>query len=327
MRAQAAHRLLRLIYAAKLPATASRLHDLMNLFVFGLGYTALQFIRLHRHRLTSVSGTVRSAEKAKTVGGKGIQACRFDGRDFDPTILKHLERTEALLISAPPADGRDPVLEQFSEVIATAPRLRWVGYLSTVGVYGDAGGAWVDETTPPNPASPRARHRIAAERQWLELGASAPFAVQIFRLAGIYGPGRNALTKVADGTAKRIVKPGQVFNRIHVEDIAQVLMTSMEHPSRNAIYNVADDEPGPPQDVIAYAAELLGSEPPPEIPFDEAEQTPMARAFYGDNKRVRNTRIKSELGVRLRYPTFRAGLRALHEAGEGSQIRSSEPGR
>jgi len=293
----------------------------MNLFVFGLGYTAHQFIQIYRHRFTSVCGTVRSVEKAKTIEASGVKAFRFDGKDFDPAILQHLERTETLLISTPPADGRDPVLEQFSEAIATAPRLRWIGYLSTVGVYGDAGGAWVDETTPPNPATPRARHRIAAERQWLELGAGAPFAVQIFRLAGIYGPGRNALVKVADGTAKRIVKPGQVFNRIHTEDIAQALMASIDHPSRNAIYNVADDEPGPPQDVIACAAELLGREPPPEIPFDEADQTPMARTFYEDNKRVRNTRLKSELGVLLRYPTFRDGLRALHQAGEANRVR------
>jgi nucleoside-diphosphate-sugar epimerase len=289
----------------------------MNMFIFGLGYTALQFVHHYRHRFTDVSGTVRSAEKAETLSTCGIRAFRFDGTAFDPDILRHLERTEVLLISAPPAGGRDPVLEQFSEVIAGAPHLRWVGYLSTVGVYGDAAGAWVEETTPPNPATARARHRIAAERQWLEMGAGAPFAVQIFRLAGIYGPGRNALAKVADGTAKRIVKPGQVFNRIHTEDIAQVLMASIEHPVPNAIYNVADDEPGPPQDVIAYAAELLGREPPPEIPFDEAEQTPMARAFYEDNKRVRNARIKSELGVMLRYPTYRHGLQALYEAGEG----------
>ncbi|WP_201863296.1 SDR family oxidoreductase [Microvirga soli] len=293
----------------------------MKLFVFGLGYTALQFIHLYGHRFTSVGGTVRSVEKAKALVVEGIQACRFDGKDFDPAILQHLEQSEVLLISAAPAEGRDPALEQFAEAIAAAPGLRWVGYLSTVGVYGDAGGGWVDEGTPPNPASARARQRIEAERQWLDLGASAPFAVQIFRLAGIYGPGRNALMKVADGTAKRIVKPGQVFNRIHTEDIAQVLMASTERPSRNAIYNVADDEPGPPQDVIAYAAELLGREPPPEIPFEEANQTPMARAFYEDNKRVRNMRIKSDLGVKLRYPTYRDGLQGLLQAGEAASVR------
>jgi nucleoside-diphosphate-sugar epimerase len=289
----------------------------VNLFVFGLGYTAQQFIQTHREGFTEVCGTVRSADKVRRLAEAGIQACRFDGAGFDPQILEHLSRADALLISVPPTDETDPVLKHFHEAIAVAPRLRWVGYLSTVGVYGNADGGWVDEATPPNPASARARHRIAAERQWLELGEKAPFAVQVFRLAGIYGPGRNALLKVADGTAKRIVKPGQVFNRIHTTDIAGILKASIEHPDRSAVYNVADDEPGPPQDVIAYAAELLGVSAPPEVPFDEAEQTPMARAFYEDNKRVRNTRIKTELGVTLRYPTYRHGLKALFEAGEG----------
>lgn len=287
----------------------------MNLFAFGLGYSVRQFLGLYRERFTEIGGTVRSPEKARAMAFEGIQAYRFDGTGYDPAIFERIARTDALLVSVPPASETDPVLEHFAEAIASAPRLRWLGYLSTVGVYGDADGAWVDETTPPNPATLRSRHRIAAERQWLALGESAPFAVQIFRLAGIYGPGRNALVKIADGTAKRIVKKGQVFNRIHTADIAQVLMASIERPNRNAIYNVADDEPGPPQDVIAYAAGLLGREPPPEVSFEEADQTPMARSFYSDNKRVRNTRIKTELGVRLHYPTYREGLQALLEAG------------
>ena len=289
----------------------------MNLFVFGLGYTARQFIAMYRERFTGVCGTSRSPDKLHGLEAEGVEAFRFDATGYDPRILDRLAATDAVLVSVPPAGDADPVLEAFSEAIAAAPRLRWVGYLSTVGVYGNADGGWVDETTPPNPASARARHRIAAERRWLDLGERSSFAVQIFRLAGIYGPGRNALLKVADGTAKRIVKPGQVFNRIHTADIAGVLKASLEHPSRNAIYNVADDEPGPPQDVIAYAAELLGVEPPPEVPFEEAEQSPMARAFYADTKRVRNARIKTDLGVTLRYPTYRHGLRALFEAGEG----------
>jgi nucleoside-diphosphate-sugar epimerase len=289
----------------------------MNLFVFGLGYSVRQFLSLYRERFTEIGGTVRTSEKVRAMEAEGIQAFRFDGSDFDPRILERIARADALLVSIPPMREADPVLERFSEAIASAPHLRWIGYLSTVGVYGHADGNWVDETTAPNPATIRSRHRIAAEREWLALGESAPFAVQIFRLAGIYGPGRNALVKVDDGSAKRIVKPGQVFNRIHTTDIAQVLMASIERPSRNAIYNVADDEPGPPQDVIAYAAQLLGREPPPEVPFEEAEMTPMARTFYEDNKRVRNTRIRTELGVMLRYPTYREGLQALLEAGEG----------
>jgi nucleoside-diphosphate-sugar epimerase len=301
----------------QIPSAIAKLLGIMNLFVFGLGYTARQFLALHRERFADVCGTVRSKEKARHYEGAGLWAYCFNGSDYDPHILDHLAQTEALLISAPPVGETDPVLEQFADAIAAAPRLRWVGYLSTVGVYGNTDGAWVDETTAPNPATLRSRQRTAVERQWLELGEKAPFTVQIFRLAGIYGPGRNALLKVAAGTAKRIIKPGQVFNRIHTEDIAQVLMASIERPSRNAIYNVADDEPSPPQDVITYAAELLGREPPPEIPYDEAEQTPMARSFYEDSKRVRNARIKADLGIALRYPTYRHGLQALFEAGEG----------
>ncbi|MFC1459162.1 SDR family oxidoreductase [Microvirga arabica] len=208
------------------------------------------------------------------------------------------------------------MLRHFSGAIASAPHLQWVGYLSTVGVYGNANGGWVDENTPPSPVNERSRHRIMAEQEWLELGKKAASAVQIFRLAGIYGPGRNALLKVADGEARRIIKPGQVFNRIHTSDIAQVLMASIERPSRSTIYNVADDEPGPPQDVITYAAELLGVKPPPEVPFDRAYMTPMARTFYQDNKRVSNKRIRDDLGVTLLYPTYRQGLRSLHALGE-----------
>jgi nucleoside-diphosphate-sugar epimerase len=208
-------------------------------------------------------------------------------------------------------------LRSFSDAVSSASRLRWVGYLSTVGVYGNANGGWVDETTLPSPVNERSRHRIAAEGQWLDLGKDTPFAVQVFRLAGIYGPGRNALLKVADGTARRLIKPGQVFNRIHTADIAHVLMASIKRPSRNKIYNVADDEPSPSQDVITYAARLLGLEPPPEVAFAEADLSPMARSFYRDNKRVRNARIKDELRVTLRFPTYREGLEALHASGEG----------
>ena len=289
----------------------------MNLFIFGPGYTAQQFIRAHAARFARIGGTLRSDGNAQALRASGLHPCRFDGKRHDPAMLDEIARADALLVSIPPTNGSDPVLKSFAQAIASAPRLRWVGYLSTVGVYGEANGAWVDEATPPNPIGERSRHRLAAEAQWLELGQGAPFAVQVFRLAGIYGPGRNALLRVADGTARRIIKPGQVFNRIHVGDIAQVLMASIERPNRNAIYNVADDEPGPPQDVIAYAAHLLDLEPPPEVPFAQAGLGPMARSFYEDNKRVRNTRIKDELGVTLRFPTYREGLKALHASGEG----------
>ncbi|WP_457090817.1 SDR family oxidoreductase [Microvirga sp. P5_D2] len=283
----------------------------MNLFAFGVGYTVSHFIARYRERFTQVCGTSRSLEKVQALRDAGITAFRFDGADDDPLLVEQLASADALLISVPPSTGMDPVLDRFADVIASSSRLRWIGYLSTVGVYGDAEGQWVNEDTAPSPVTVRARQRIEAEQHWLRLGQSAPFSVQIFRLAGIYGPGRNALQRVMDGTAKRLIKPGQVFNRIHVDDIAQVLMSSIERPSSNTIYNVADNEPGPPQDVIAYAAELLGREPPPEVPFDEAQLTPMARSFYEDNKRVRNTRLKTDLGVTLHYPTYRDGLRAL----------------
>jgi dTDP-4-dehydrorhamnose reductase len=289
----------------------------MNLFVFGLGYTAHQFIDTYRSRFTRICGTFRSLEKAAALQASSIIPYFFDGDSYDAGILDELARADALFIAIPPASGSDPVLRHFSGAIASALHLRWVGYLSTVGVYGNANGGWVDENTPPSPANERSRHRITAEQQWLELGSKVAFAVQIFRLAGIYGPCRNALLKVTEGTARRIIKPGQVFNRIHTSDIAQVLMASMERPRRNMIYNVADDAPGPPQDVIAYAANLLGREPPPEEPFAEAAMRPMARSFYQDNKRVRNTRIKEELGVTLQFPTYRQGLKALFASGEG----------
>ena len=292
----------------------------MNLFVFGPGYTAQQFIHTYRNRFARIGGTFRSPENGGALRAFGIIPYYFDGERHDAGILDEIAHADALLVSIPPVFGADPVLRSLSDAIMSAPRLRWIGYLSTVGVYGDAGGAWVDETTPPSPVNERSRQRLAAESQWLDLATSAPFVVQIFRLAGIYGPGRNALLRVADGTARRIVKPGQVFNRIHVADIAQLLMASIERPHRNAIYNAADDEPGPPQDVIAYAARLLGVEPPPEMPFAQADLGPMARSFYEDNKRVRNTRIKDELGVKLRFPTYREGLEALYASDEGVQL-------
>jgi nucleoside-diphosphate-sugar epimerase len=288
----------------------------MNLFVFGLGYSALHFVRRYRDRFASIAGTVTSSEKAEALRRQAIAARVFAPDRADLRIGDDLADAECLLISIPTDAAGDPVLARFGDAVASAPRLRWIGYLSTVGVYGDHGGEWIDETTPPRPSSARARRRVAAEAAWLALSARAGKAVQVFRLAGIYGPGRNALQNLADGTAKRIVKPGQVFNRIHVDDIAAVLMASIARPRPGAIYNVADDEPAPQQDMVAYAAALAGVPPPPEIPFEQADLSPMAVSFWGANRRVRNRRIKHDLGVALRYPTYREGLRALREAGE-----------
>ena len=216
----------------------------MNLFVFGFGYTAQRFIDTYRDRFTRICATYHSPEKAEALQASSIVPYFFDGESYEAGIFDELARAEAVIVSIPPASEWDPVLRHFSKAIASAHHLRWVGYLSTVGVYGNANGRWVDGNTPTNPVNERSRQRILAEQQWLELGSKVAFAVQIFRLAGIYGPGRNALLKVAEGTARCIIKPGQVFNRIHTSEIAQVLVASIERPNQNTIYNVADDEPG-----------------------------------------------------------------------------------
>ena len=289
----------------------------MNLFVFGLGYTALHFVRRERVRFARVVGTMRSPDKAEALKGDGIEARVFAPEEADARIEADLAETDALLVSIPPGERGDPVLARFGDVIARGPRLAWIGYLSTVGVYGDHEGAWVDEATPPVPGSARAQARVAAEDGWLELGRRAAKPVQIFRLAGIYGPGRNALANLAEGRARRVIKPGQVFNRIHVDDIAAVLGASIDHPRAGAIYNVADDEPAPPQDVVAHAALLAGVAPPPEVPFEEAGLSPMGVSFYAENRRIANRRIKDERGARLCCPTCREVLWWLREAGEG----------
>lgn len=290
----------------------------MRLFVFGLGYSALSFVR-SGIAWSDVTGTVRSVDKADRLRRDGLSAIPLvPGKEAE--LARGIGCADALLISAPPGEEGDPLLAQFRTALVSAPHLAWIGYLSTTGVYGDRGGAWIDETVPANPQSPASRRRHAAEEAWLALGRDLRRPVQIFRLSGIYGPGRNALANLADGTARRIVKPGQMFNRIHVDDIAAVLAASVARPRLGAVYNVADDEPAPPQDVVAYAAALAGVEPPPEIPFDTADLSPMARSFYAENKRIANRLVKDELGVELRYPTYREGLDALYAAGEYAQV-------
>ena len=289
----------------------------MKLFVFGLGYSALHIAQRLQRVGAEVTATVRSRAKAEALTQAGITGRVFSPDHQDDAIAPGIADSDAILVSIPPGESGDPVLASFADRIAAAPKLRWVGYLSTVGVYGDHRGGWVDETTPATPADGRSKVRAAAEQAWLAFGAASGIAVQIFRLSGIYGPGRNHLVQLAAGTARRIVKPGQVFNRIHVADIAAVVEASLARPRRGGIYNVTDSEPAPPQDVVAFAAALCGIEPPPEIPFESAELSPMARSFYAESKRVRNDLIKQELGVHLRYPTFREGLTALRGDGEG----------
>ncbi len=294
-----------------------------RLFCFGLGFTGLALARSLQRRGWHVAGTCRSAETAARLGDEGIAAFVFDGvagaAGTDSALAESLDAATHLLATAPPGTSGDPVLIHYrDEIAALAPPLRWVGYLSTTGVYGDRDGALVDETAALRPTSPRGERRVAAERAWRDLQRDHGLPLHIFRLAGIFGPGRNALVAVRAGTARRIVKPGQLFSRIHLADILLGLEASMAQPDPGAVYNLCDDEAAPPQDVIAYASQLLGLPPPPEIPFDEAQLSPMARSFYSENKRVDNRRMKDDLGIVLRYPNYRAGLQALFDAGEGT---------
>lgn len=281
----------------------------MKLFIFGYGFSAETLARRLRAHEWQIAATCRSEEKAERLRAEGIEAHVFDGETPMAEACRPLESATHLLSSIPPGKNGDPVLKHHANDIRACGPYEWIGYLSTTGVYGNRDGGWVDETSPLTPTGERGQRRVDAEKGWFALGDCGP--VMSFRLAGIYGPGRNALETVRQGRAKRIVKPGQVFSRIHVEDIANVLEASIGRPNAGAAYNVCDDDPAPPQDLITLACEMLGREPPPEVPFDEAELSEMARSFYRDNKRVSNRRIKDELGVRLSYPDYRAGLRAL----------------
>ena len=276
-----------------------------TLISFGHGYSARALARRLLPQGWSIHGTTRSPEKAAALRAEGVTPLIFPGEDIGAA----LEAATHLLISAGPDAKGDPVLRECRTAIAAvAPRLEWAGYLSTTGVYGDHQGGWVDEDTPLTPSTERGRLRVAAEAEWQAIPG---LPLHIFRLAGIYGPGRGPFEKVRARTARRIIKPGQVFSRIHVDDIAQVLEASIMAPRPGTAYNLCDDDPAPPQDVIAHAAELLGLPVPEAIPFDEAEMSPMARSFYAESKRVSNRRIKEDLGVRLIHPDYRHGLRAL----------------
>lgn len=282
-----------------------------KLFCFGLGFTAHHLARRLRHEGWTVAGTCRSEDKRQAMLAEGITAHLFDRQRALSDAATALRDVTHVVDSIPPDDTGDPVLDLHLRELQNLESLRWIGYLSTTGVYGDRGGDWVDENSPRKPTLDRSRRRTSAEDSWLTLWERDGLPVHIFRLAGIYGPGRSAIDSVRGGTAKRVVKPGQVFSRIHVDDIASVLIASMAHPNPGAAYNVCDDNPAPPDEVIAHAAELLGVEPPPAVPYEKAEMSEMARSFYADNKRVRNNRIKEELGVSLKYPDYRAGLQAI----------------
>jgi len=275
-----------------------------RLFCFGLGSSALALARQLGTQDFTIAGTCRTEAKADVLRAQGIDA--FVYSPDQPLAPTALEGTTHLLLSIPPDEKGDPVARTFASALQALP-LQWVGYLSTTGVYGDHGGEWIDELSPLAPSTARGRLRLVAEKQWTALGLPA----HIFRLAGIYGPARNQLVSLREGAARRIVKPGQVFSRIHVEDIARVLAASIARPNPGAVYNVCDNEPAPSQDIITYAAALLGIDPPPEIPFATADLSPMAKSFYAESKRVSNKRIHEELYVTLAYPTYREGLKAL----------------
>lgn len=286
-----------------------------RLFCFGLGFSAAALARRLAPKGWRIAGTARSRERVQTLTDLGYEGFAFAGPLANPT--EALRDTTHILISAPPGPDGDPVLKHHvHDLSALIPRPKWVGYLSTTGVYGDRQGDWVDEQTPANPASERGKRRLVAEHGWAAWGTATSVPVQVFRLAGIYGPERNQLASLHDGTARRIVKQGQVFSRIHVDDIAQVLEASIVRPRPGAIYNVCDDEPAPPHEVIEYAAKLLKRDPPPLERFEDAARSmsEMALSFYAESKRVRNDLIKRELGVALTYPTYREGLRALLKA-------------
>lgn len=280
-----------------------------TLLCVGLGYSARELAKRLLDQGWTVEGTTRSGNRHRSL--PDVLVHRFDGSRSEPAVADAIRRATHLLISAPPGEGGDPLLRHHANDIGTAPALTWIGYLSTVGVYGDHRGGWIDETMPATPGSPRSRERLQAENDWLAVGPRAGRRVEIFRISGIYGPGRSAIDTMRAGTARRIIKPGQVFNRIHVADIATVLEAAIARATGHTVFNLADDEPSPPQDVVAYAAELLGLPVPEDIPFAQANLSPMGRSFYEECKRVSNARIKSALGVRLAYPTYREGLRAI----------------
>ncbi len=272
-----------------------------TLLSIGHGFSARALAPLLIRQGWRVIGTTRSPAKFGLLERQGVEPLLWPGASLPSNEATHL------LTSVAPNDAGDPVLNDMKDQLKAAKHLEWVGYLSTTGVYGDHGGDWVDEEAPLTPSTKRGRARVDAEAAWAELG----LPLHIFRLAGIYGPARGPFAKVRNGTARRIIKEGQVFSRIHVEDIAATVLASIERPNPGAAYNVCDDDPAPPQDVLAHAAELLNLPIPPAVPFEEAEMTPMARSFYADSKRVKNERIKAELGVQLKYPDYKTGLAAL----------------
>jgi dTDP-4-dehydrorhamnose reductase len=287
----------------------------LKVFFFGLGYCARRLIQ--RESWIEASGTARSAEAVSILRRGGVDAYRFAGSEAGRGLEQALAEAEAIVVSIPPREGAGATLDRFGPTIAASPALQRIVYYSTIGVYGDHGGGWVNETSATRTRTARGLARLKDEARWTAAARARGAEADVLRLAGIYGPGRNTLINLSRGEARRIVKSGQVFNRTHVDDIAQISHLVLTRQVKGQIWNVADEEPAPPQDVVAYAAALLGVEPPPEEPFDEARLSSMGREFYADNKRVSIAKAKALLGFEPAYPTYREGLKALAEAGEG----------
>jgi nucleoside-diphosphate-sugar epimerase len=288
-----------------------------NLFCFGFGYCAAALSIALRQYNWTIGGTTTDLEKRTYLRQNGINAYLFDSTQPLPALDRILQDTTHLILSIPPTEHGDIAYEMHGQELEALPNLEWVGYLSATSVYGNYNGSWVDEETPPSPNSRRGSLRLKAEQQWYDLFLNSGFPLHIFRLAGIYGPGRSTLDVVRAGKARRIVKEGHVFNRIHIDDIVQTLFASMIYPQPGEIYNLADDDPEPSHEVIKYSCELLGLEVPELIPYDEVDYlAPIVRSFYQDNKRIKNEKIKRDLGVKLLYPDYKLGLNACFAAEE-----------
>jgi nucleoside-diphosphate-sugar epimerase len=285
----------------------------MGVFFFGMGYSSLATARAIHQILDSdipIFGTSRTEEGIEALAESPYRLHLFDGEAPGTTLPPDLRRATHVVLSIPPTEAGDPALRMHRADLDAAADLEWLCYFSTVGVYGDFGGAWIDENVPTRPINQRSAHRVEVEQQWRDYAAERGVPLLVLRLAGIYGPGRSAYDKLREGTARRIVKPGQVFNRIHVEDIGRVTALAAQR-KLSGTFNLADNEPAPPQDLIEYAARQMGVAVPPDVPFAEANMTPMARSFYSDNKRVSNKAIREALGIELLYPTYREGLAAI----------------
>ena len=291
---------------------------MIRLVIIGFGYSAAALMRALPPG-TQVSATVRARHSFAKVERHGAQPLLFDGLAPNPDLAMALSQADHVLISAPPGASGDPLLLHHWMAVRHAPHLGWIGYLSTVGVYGHHEGGWVDEATPTAPTSERGKFRVAAENSWRALAAETSANFQIFRLGGIYGPGRNTLIALAEGSQRRVVKPGQVFNRIHVDDIAGLVAAGLVTPKAGPVLNGVDDAPAPPQDVVVYAAQLMGLAPPPEVNVNEAGLSPMGLSFYAENKRVSNVKTKAALGYQFLFPSYREGLASLAQQRDWEQ--------